>query len=190
MAGDGLAGAPPGMPRPTLGTSGHRETWPLGRSTGSYVQSALVTAGAAPETGYNATQGIRKMSGDEAIAEIRAFRAEFQAHTSDFQTLAADVQTLKVDVQVLTTDVQALTAEVRALDAASAGLHAAISDHLDAFAYKVEFLSWVVMATLAMVTFLTATGILAMLGFGPRRRKSKKRGKRRASGRVDSEHAS
>ena len=137
------------------------------------------------------------MSGDEAIAEIRAFRAEFQAHTSDFQTLAADVQTLKVDVQVLTTDVQtlkvdvqALTAEVRAHDAASAGLHAAINDHLDAFAYKVEFLSWVVMATLAMVTFLTATGILAMLGLGPRRRKSKKRGKRRASGRVDSEHAS
>ena len=60
MAGDGLAGAPPGMPRPALGTSGHRETWPLGRSTGSYVQSALVTAGAAPETASNATQGIRK----------------------------------------------------------------------------------------------------------------------------------
>lgn len=146
---------------------------------GQAVMEAFVTAGADPETAYNATQGIRKMSGDEAIAEIRAFRREFQTLSTDLQTLTADLQALTADVQTLTVDVQAQQAQLAAMD-----------DRMNAFSTQLDIVGWAVMATFAMVMLLTATGILAMLGLGSRRRKSKKRGKRRAGGRADSKNAS
>ena len=143
---------------------------------GQAVMDGFISAGADPETAYNATQGVRKMSGEQVIAEIREFRSEFQA-------LTVDVQTLKVDVQTL-------TAELRAHEAASAAEHAAMDDRINASSTQLDIVSWAVIATFAMVTLLTATGMLRMLGLGPRRRKSKKREKPRVADQKGSEPTS
>lgn len=199
---------------------------------GQAVMKAFITSGSDSETAYNATQGIRKMSGDRVIAEIRGLRGEFhtltadvqtlkvdvQTLTADVQTLTADVQTLKVDVQTLTADVetlkvdvetlkvdvqavtadiqttkvdvQTLTAELRAHEATSAAEHAAMNDRIGGSSTQLDIVSWAVIATFAMVTLLTATGMLSMLGLGPRRRKSKKRGKPKDDDQKSSEPTS
>lgn len=146
---------------------------------GQAVMDGFISAGADPETAYNATQGVRKMSGDQVIAEIRDFRSEFQAHVGEFQTLTADVETLTVDVATITANVQTLTAELRAHEAASSAQLAAMDDRINGSSTQLDIVSWAVIAAFAIVTLFTATGMLHMLGLVPRRRKSKKRGRPR-----------
>lgn len=185
---------------------------------GQAVMKAFIMSGSDSETAYNATQGIRKMAGDQIIAEFRDFRGDFQALTADvrtltgdvrtltadvqaltanvqtltagFQTLTVDVETLTVDVQTLKVDVQTLTAELRAHEAASAAEHAAMNDRISGSSTQLDIVSWAVIATFAMVTLLTATGMLRILGLVPQRRKSKKRGKSRGEDQKGSEPTS
>ncbi len=164
---------------------------------GQAVMDGFISAGADPETAYNATQGVRKMSGDQVIAEIRDFRSEFQAHVGEFQTLTADVETLtadvetiKVDVATITANVQTLTAELRAHEAASSAQLAAMDDRINGSSTQLDIVSWAVIAAFAIVTLFTATGMLHMLGLTPRRRKSKKRGRPRGDVQKGSEPTS
>lgn len=157
---------------------------------GQAVMDGFISAGADPETAYNATQGVRKMSGDQVIAEIRDFRSEFQAHVGEFQTLTADVETIKVDVATITANVQTLTAELRAHEAASSAQLAAMDDRINGSSAQLDIVSWAVIAAFAIVTLFTATGMLHMLGLTPRRRKSKKRGRPRGDVQKGSEPTS
>ena len=185
---------------------------------GQAVMDGFISAGADPETAYNATQGVRKMSGDQVIAEIRDFRGEFQALTADVQALTANVQslttnvqsltvdlqaltanvqslttnvqTLTVDVQTLEVDVQTLTAELRAHEAASSAQLAAMDDRINGSSTQLDIVSWAVIATFAIVTLFTATGMLRVLGLEPQRRKSKKRGRPRGDVQKRSEPTS
>lgn len=148
---------------------------------GQAVMEAFLMAGVDPETAYNATQAIRRMSEGKAIAETRALRTDFQAHEGEFQALSADVQALTAKVQAQSADMQALTAELRA--------HEAVSEiRFNAMDAQLDFVTWWVMATLGVVMLLTAMRLLDWFGLRPRRREPTERRMPRGTGQEDSEH--
>lgn len=148
---------------------------------GQAVMEAFLMAGADPETAYNATQAIRRMSEGQAIAETRALRTDFQTHEGEFQALSVDVQALTANVQALSANVQTLTAEVRA--------HEAVNEvRFNAMDAQLDFVTWWVMATLGVVMLLTAMRLLDWFGLRPRLREPTERGMPRGTGQGDSEH--
>jgi len=148
---------------------------------GQAVMEAFDMAGVDPETAYNATQALRRMSETTAIAEIRALRTDFQTHEGEFQALSADVQALTAKVQAQSADMQALTAELRA--------HEAVSEiRFNAMDARLDLVSWGVMATFGVVMLLAAMGLLDWFGLRPRRREPTERGMPKGTGQEDSEH--
>ena len=89
-----------------------------------------------PVDPYNAVQGVGEMSGQEAIAEIRAQGAETHALVAENRA-------------ELSTELAALAASV---DANTAGI--------DALESRLDRLEWTATATLALVAALAATRLL------------------------------
>lgn len=155
---------------------------------GQAVMEAFDMAGVDPETAYNATQALRRMSETTAIAEIRALRTDFQTHEGEFQALSADVQALTADVQALTAKVQAQSADMQALTA-ELRAHEAVSEiRFNAMDARLDLVSWGVMATFGVVMLLAAMGLLDWFGLRPRRREPTERGMPKGTGQEDSEH--
>ena len=155
---------------------------------GQAVMEAFDMAGVDPETAYNATQAVRRMSETTAIAEIRALRTDFQTHEGEFQTLSADVQALTADVQALTANVQTVTTELRAHEAVSAARFAEMEGRLNGFSNQLDMMGWAVMATFGVVMLLAAMGLLDWFGLRPRRHEPTERGMPKGTGQEDSEY--
>ena len=85
-----------------------------------------------PEDTYNVVQGVRAMSGQNVIAEIRAQGAETRALVAES----------RAEIAALASRVDANTAHIAALDS------------------RLDGMGWAVSATLALVAALAVAGLL------------------------------
>ena len=109
---------------------------PIVDPDGQPLMNGLSELGMAPEDAYNVVQGVREMSGQKAIAEIRAQGAEIRALVAETNALVATTH-----------------AETRAEIAA-------LASRVDANTARLDTMGWTVTATLALVVALAAAGLL------------------------------
>ena len=120
---------------------------PIVDPDGQPLMNGLSDLGMAPEDAYNVVQGVREMSGQKAIAEIRAQGAEIRSlvaktHAETHALVAETRAELSTEIAALTASVDANTARINALDS------------------RLDTMGWTVTATLALVVALAASGLL------------------------------
>ena len=99
---------------------------------GQALMHALTQMGVAPEDAYNATQGVRNMSGQHVIARLDAMEATTNAR---FDALEATANA-RFDALVATTNAR-----------------------FDAVDAQLDIMGWAIMATLAIVGALAGSGL-------------------------------
>ena len=123
---------------------------PIADPDGQPLMNALSDLGTPPEDAYNVVQGVREMSGQKVIAEIRAQGAEIRAQGAENRALEAETRALVAETRAeLRAEIAALTSRVDA----NAARIAALDSRLDG-------MGWAVTATLALVAVLAAAGLL------------------------------
>ena len=94
--------------------------------------NTLSDLGVAPKDAYDVVQGVREMSGQRVIAEIRTQEASTRAQIAE----------TRAEIAVLASKIDANTARIAALDS------------------RLDGMGWTVSATLALVVALTATRLV------------------------------
>ncbi len=116
---------------------------PIVDPDGQPLMNALSDLGTPPEDAYNVVQGVREMSGQRVIAEIRAQGAETRAQEAETRALVAETSAeLRSEIAALASRVDANAAHIAALDS------------------RLDGMGWAVTATLALVAALAAAGLL------------------------------
>ena len=110
---------------------------------GQALMHALTQMGVAPEDAYNATQGVRNMSGQHVIARLDAMEATTNAR---FDAMEATTNA-RFDALEATTNAR--------FDAMEATTNA----RFDAVDAQLDIMGWAIMATLAIVGALAGSGL-------------------------------
>ena len=112
---------------------------PIADTDGQPLMNTLSDLGVAPKEAYNVVQGVREMSGQSVIAEIRTQEAETRAQEA---LTRAQIAETRAEIAVLASKIDANTARIAALDS------------------RLDGMGWTVSATLALVVALAAAGLL------------------------------
>lgn len=116
--------------------------------------NVLSDLGTPPEDAYNVVQGVREMSGQKVIAEIRAQGAEIRALGAETRAQEAVTRALVAETRAeLRAEIAALTSRVDANTA-----------HIAALDSRLDGMGWAVTATLVLVVAMAAARLLNWIG--------------------------
>ena len=114
----------------------------------------LIEIGVPPEDAYNATQGVRSMSGQHVIARLDAMEAATNARL-DAMGAATNA---RLDAMGATTNAR-LDALVATTNARFDAMEATTNARFDGVDAQLDIMGWAIMATLAIVGALAGSGL-------------------------------
>ena len=144
---------------------------------GQSVMEVLTHLEVPAEEAYNATQGIRNMAGQNVTAKLESMEATIKGVEATIEAMDARINA-RIDTLEASTNARLDTLEATT-SARLDMLEASTNTRIDALATQVDILGWAVMATLALVTALSAKGFLG---------RRKKRRSRKADKKSRSNH--
>lgn len=118
---------------------------PVVDPNGQALMNVLIEVGARPEGAYNATQGVRNMSGEQVIGRLDALEASTSAR---FDALEASVSALEASTS---SRLDALEASVSALETSTSILAATTDARFNAIEAQLDIMGLAIMATFAVV---------------------------------------
>ena len=130
---------------------------PIVDPDGQPLMNGLSDLGMAPEDAYSIVQGVREMSGQRVIAEVRVQGAEVRAEGAQMRAQLAEMRALVAETNALVARTHAETRAEIAVLAASVDANTARINALDS---RLDGMGWAVTATLALVVALAAAGLL------------------------------
>lgn len=115
---------------------------------GQALMNVLIEVGARPEGAYNATQGVRNMSGEQVIGRLDALEASTNAR---FDALEASTNARFDALEASTsTRLDALEASVSALETSTSILAATTDARFNAIEAQLDMMGLAIMVTLAI----------------------------------------
>lgn len=122
---------------------------PVVDPNGQALMNVLIEVGARPEGAYNATQGVRNMSGEQVIGRLDALEASTSAR---FDALEASTNARLDALEASTsTRLDALEASVSALETSTSILAATTDARFNAIEAQLDIMGLAIMATFAVV---------------------------------------
>lgn len=137
-------------------------TNPIIDPDGQAVIHALIGAGGDPADAYNATQGIRNMSGEQVITRLDAMEASTNARLDAMEASTnARLDALEATTSALETTTSALEATTGALETTTRVLAETTDARLNAIDAQLDIMGWAIIVTLALVGSLVGSGLLS-----------------------------
>jgi len=129
---------------------------PVVDPNGQALMNVLIEVGARPEGAYNATQGVRNMSGEQVIGRLDALEASTSARFDALEASTnARLDALEASVSALeastSSRLDALEASVSALETSTSILAATTDARFNAIEAQLDIMGLAIMATFAVV---------------------------------------
>jgi len=129
---------------------------------GQAVMEVLTDLEVPANSAYNATLGVRNMAGQNVIAKLDAMETATYARIDAMEAATyARIEALEVATNAHIKALESSTdARIEALEATMEARFDGVDARLDALSTQIDILGWAVMASLAMLTVLSAKTLL------------------------------